>query len=149
MLIAYKIDTGEFRKITTEIKLSVLSLDENANVMIYDEDTGKVFSSEMKEAVGIKLKLKTFSISAKRFEVVRYVTVTYHSRSPLTLNLYAENSNTVAASKILPANNVVTSYRVELRYRAKKFTLEIIDEVKSTFETEINRIEIEHDGEGV
>jgi len=149
MLLAYRIDSGEFRKITTDIKLSILSLDENADVMIYDEDTGKICSSGIKEAVGIKLKLKTFAISGKRFEVVRYVTITYHSLSPLTLNLYTENSNIVAATKILPANNVVSSYRVALRYRAKKFTLEIVDETKSTTETEVDRIVIEHDGEVV
>ena len=125
-----------------------MSTDENAQIMVYDDTDEKIYTldeSVAKETVGVSLKLKTFAISSEREEVIRYLYVTYLSASDLTVNLYAENAAVAVWTGTLPANSVSTTYLLVLRYRARKFTAEVLDSVDSDTDTEIERILITHD----
>ncbi len=51
------------------------------------------------------------------------------------------------SSTTLPANNAVTTYKVGIRKRGRKFKIKIKDTVSSSTATEIDRITIEADGE--
>lgn len=142
---AFNIDTENWREIDSAISASFFSLDENSQTLVVDSSRNKIHSFDIKEAVGIALKLKTFSISEDRPEIVRYAAITYKSASALTLNLYAENAASPVKTFTLPIQTTLATYKLPIRYRAKKFTIEVIDAVDSTTVTEIHEISIEHE----
>lgn len=141
---AYNIETGLWREIDSTITISFMTTDENANILIYDDNDRKIYSPEIKESVKSLIRTKTFAISDKRKEIVRYAFITYKSASELTIKLFTENEESVAWTGTLSASSVVITKTLAIRRRCKKFSVEIEDEAGKD-NAEINRIALEHD----
>jgi len=110
----FNVDRSTWRQLESDITFSIMTYDENADIIIYDNTDEKVYTLGGDDFVGILAKLKDFRISDERYEVVRHVTIIYKSVTALTLRLYTEYSDTEAASYTLPASGTVISYKIEI-----------------------------------
>jgi len=125
-LWAYNIDTGFWRQHDYDVTFSITALDENANIIIYDETNQNVYTLGGDDWVSTSIKTKQFRISDERAEVIRYFIITYQSVTALTLNLYTEYSDTPIKTYTLPKNEKIVTYKLGIRVRAEVFTFELI-----------------------
>ena len=139
---AFNIDENDWRQIVSAATADLKTLDENANVLIYQDSDKKLYSTEISEAVTIGYKTKTFPVSEKRGEPVRKVFLTYKSASALTLNVYLNNSGSAAITKTIPINTTISTYEVGIKCMARKIAIEILDSAASSTDTEIHKIHI-------
>jgi len=124
-LWAFNIDTDAWRQIETDVTFSILSQDEDSNVIIYDATDKKVYTLGGDDFVSMQVRLKNFRISDERAEVVRYFYITYKSVTAITLKLYTDYSETEVASYTLEAKGELTTVKLGIRYRAKVFSFEL------------------------
>jgi len=90
---AYNINSEQWREIETGQTFnenSMFALDEVADVMAYDSADQKVYSLAVEEDVDIEFHTKTFPISFKRSQLVKYLTVRYKSDETITLDVYSD-----------------------------------------------------------
>jgi len=139
---AYNVATNDWRQINSDRNITIMALDENTEILVYDSTTSKIYSFKEKDTVGVELKLKTFHIDDERKKVVRDAYITYKSDIALTLNVYTDNSDTVRKAITLPASDIVITYKAPLQEWAQKFTISLIDSTNSLNNTEIHKIKI-------
>ena len=146
----YSLRTRMWREIVSDIYLTIMTKDENADLLVYDETYNRIYGSDVQENTIMQIRTKAFQISHDRKEPVRYVWVTYKSETSLQFNLYVENGATAVASDVLPITlpsaSDVTTVKLAIRYRANTFSVEITEAAVSTHEVEINKIIIDHGG---
>jgi hypothetical protein len=142
---AFNLQKNTWRKIEGTSWPSLFSMDENSDVIFLDELDSKVYGASASQSVGVEIASKTFFVSDERKDIVRFVWVTYKSATPLTVNLYTDDSDTVAATGTLAASTSIISKIVSFRYRCNRFKLQIIDESETATETEIHKIKVEHE----
>lgn len=140
---AYSVSKNYWREIDSDIDIDFTYLSQDANAIIYDSDSNKVYSFGIKDTVSVELKTKTFAISEDERVPINIISVTYKSKTDLTLNLFSENSDTVRVSKTLPANNKVETIRFGNWDAVYKFSLGIIDSANSNTVSEIHKIRVE------
>lgn len=140
---AFNIVTESWRQIVSAITPALFSHDEDANLLVYDATTEKVYSAAISEAVGVEMKTKVFDITNEenRAVVLRRLKVNYKSATALTLNIYTEYSGTAAYTLTLAARSTIGVRIMAPRIYAKKFTIEIKDAETSTTVSEIHKIE--------
>jgi len=142
---AYHTDTQQWRQKDTNQVIDLMGYDENSNILVYNNTDKKVYNIDTNGAVGIALRTKDYQISDDDKVVVRFITVVYKSVTALTLNFYTDNDDsTVRATATLPVSTTITQLTVAIRYYCNRFNVEIIDEVNSTTDTQINKLIIEH-----
>jgi len=126
---AYRISTGAWREIATERKFDLMALDEKAQVMIFDDDTDKVYSLGMADSASRStLRIPVFSVADNRERPIRWVYITYICASDLEVRLYTEHNTEPLETFILPATEKITTRKIRINRRAKKASLEITED---------------------
>ncbi len=140
---AYSLISKGWRQIESGNDISILTRDENDNVMGMGSTDKKVYAFNKKESVEIAVASKVFNISVDTPDVIRHLIVTYKSESALTAEIYVENNNvTPVVTVTLPVNTAFTTIKAAIKYRANKFKVRIIDDTASITDTQISQIEI-------
>lgn len=139
---AFNISTGGWRELGTERKFDLMALDEKANVMVFDDDTDKVYSLAIADSdARSTLRIPVFRVTDDRPRPIRWVYVTYVCASDQALRLYTEHSIEPLEEFLLPATDKIITKRIRINRRAKKASLEITEDfsgyalVKETADT--------------
>jgi len=145
---AYNIVENTWREIDTDLVFDALTLDENANPIIYDDDNKKIYSTLIPDNAGWLLRTKWFRTSFEHKEVMREMTISYKSTNILTVNLYVDRDDTtIVKTKTLPASTTQTRKRVCFEYWCETYMIEIVDSTQDTNESQIYKIILEDEGE--
>lgn len=145
---AFDIDTGEWREISTSSDITIMAIDENADLMVYDDTTGRIKSfRESKwssaESTQSTVRTKRFSFDLERVGIIRQVSVYYASDDDFTIKTYLNDSTTPEAVTYTCGNLSGESVRhIPIKRYCKNFQLEIVTE-DSVNDFELNKIVIE------
>lgn len=124
---AYNIVSTSWRRVDQDLSFDVTCLDENANILLYDNVSGALRSTAAREAVQGSFTTKEYPVSSERRKPIRRAFVRYKSAADLRVFLYADDSTVPSATAILRPSAEVITKEVPLRYRCKKFHLAIED----------------------
>ena len=142
VLWAFNIVRKTWRRVSQDITFDVTCLDEHSNVLMYDNSSGKLRSTATDESVKGTIKTKVYIVSNERRSPIRRAYVRYRSEADLRIFLYADNSPVPSTQALLRASAAVITKEVPLRYRCKKFYLEI-EETASEDSWEFHGMQIE------
>lgn len=90
---AYNVITETWREIDTDTTISYMATDQNANLIVLNASTNKVYTFNASESVPFLVQTKTFSIDELIEKSVRYVVVTYKCSDPLLCRVYDPEEN--------------------------------------------------------
>lgn len=142
-IYAYNVNKGYWRQISTTHTPYLYTLDENANILVYNNSDKKIYSTNEKESVACELKTKTFPIWVDyREEPVSSMYVTYNSDALLRWSFYRDNSITNALFDTLKASSTTITSYVNLKKSGKNFNINIKEPAVSLTDVEIHRIKL-------
>lgn len=135
---AFNVATGEWREIDTGEGNSIMTINEDAHLIVYNDSDHWVKSYSEDGSVDVELKTKKFTIENRG--VLWTTSVRYKSDTALTLTLYDQETSIATAT--LPSNTQVETKEVVFRKSLNDVQIGV-DSASSTGETEIHLIRIE------
>jgi len=150
-MFAWSVQRETWREIVSsnEPNLSsklIFALDEDANVMMYNDNNKTIFNTSVAESIDTQFQTKTFVTNDIRASVVRYLNVTYKSSASLTAEIYTDKNGLASSDTALQTvtltstSGAILTKRFRLSARAKKYNVRIISTAFDTTDTEIHKL---------
>jgi len=137
---AYSVITGFWREITTGETVSMMIVDEDADILVFNNSDQKFYNTKVSESVAPGVKVKREHVSYDRKELIRSITVNNPYTDQLTVTPYvdgvaktATNVSGSTAKAVVPVNNWGYDFQFKLEWAA------------STNDVKVKRVVAEYD----
>ncbi len=126
---AYNIWNGNWREIKTDKYFDLVALDENRDVMVYDDTIDKVCGlAEVDDNTRATVRLPFSRLSMKRKTPLRYIYVTYVSASALLLKIYSDYDAAPVRTVTLEATSKAITKKIRPQIRGRVAAVEITED---------------------
>jgi len=144
---AFNYSTDQWREIVSALNFDMLDIDENADLMVYD-DTLKTFHTFANhEAVKGEIFTKFFNIDDEIKQGIRYIQVRYllEQATAATVEIYGDGnmSSVIKTFTLAQSTSVITIPLEEIRRYVNSYAIRIVEAADSILDFEIHKIMIE------
>ena len=139
---AYSTVYETWREIDQSPDIDIITLDENADLMFYDEADDSVRSFTTKLAVVSSMKTKVYQIAIERDELLRYIWVFNPYDDIMTVSPYIDGD----AVSVLPTTIAADTAKQKVVVKKRGLQLQVkVNWASSTNDNQILRIGLEYD----
>ena len=145
---AYSTDSSEWREISSSSSFDILTIDENADVIVFDSTDGALKSFNPLKVTSLPLtastlRTKRYAFNLERKSLLRKLSVYYDSAADFTVNIYMDDSQGAEATSYAVAKRADVNIRhIPIKRYCTNFQIEIVTE--SSIDTfELNKLVIE------
>lgn len=126
---AYNIWNENWREIKTDKNFDLLALDENRDVMVFDDTINKVCSlAEADDGTRATIRIPFSRMGTEQKKGIQYIHITYVSASDLIMKIYADYAEEAVKEITLPASSTVVTKSFRPWVRGKVAAIEITED---------------------
>ncbi len=145
---AYSIVTGQWREVLTSTTPQFVTIDENADLMIFDSADGAIKTLEVDKSgvvgsASSTWRSKRYVFGLDRKSIVRQLSLYYASNDDLTINIYLDdNTGTPDGTYTVTKRTGEGVRHIPIKRYCKNFQVEIVTE-DSPNSFELNKVTLE------